>query len=263
MTDTSYSSLWLFEKKGIRDLNGRVVSIRSLDMVKGRNYSEFNPTVAGKIIRYWSDEWDTILDPFAGRMRGAVAMFNDRCYLGFEVSKEAYDAAYKVINAVGVGNHPQPVIHCDDSFNLDKYELPEADMVFTCPPYWNLELYESCEGQLSDYRDYPSFLSRLKAIFQKSASILKHGGFFVIVVGDWREDGRYIPFHRDCINMLEGIGLELWDIIINQSVTFDIACRRFGRLKRVRKTSKVHEYILVFQKTNPKLDKHYRKKPTT
>jgi len=82
-----------------------------------------------------------------------------------------------------------------------------------------------------------------------SVQHLKKDGYALIVVGDWREEWGLRTFHIDYIKMMACLGLTLWDVIINQSVTFDLACKRFGKLRKAKKTAKVHEYILVFKKT--------------
>lgn len=241
VNDTSYSSLWLYDWKPIDGLNDALAKTEGL--------SELNPALAGKIIRYWSEEEDIILDPFAGRGRAVVAMLHNRHYIGFEVSEMAYKQLYETISQERYEDLPQPVLHNEDSYNLDNHPLPEVDLIFTCPPYWNLEQYESVPGQLSNMDTYQLFLERLKQIMGKAVKKLKKDGFLVMVVGDWRDDGKLIPFHSDCIPLLSNLSLELWDIIVNQSVTWHLACKRFGKMRDIKKTSKVHEYILVFKKT--------------
>jgi len=49
----------------------------------GNPLSEFNPTVADHILRYWSEPNDWVLDPFAGRTRALIAKTLGRNYVGF------------------------------------------------------------------------------------------------------------------------------------------------------------------------------------
>jgi len=246
--DTTYSSLWLFRRKrtlwkGTKD---PIANIPDLMTVRGKNYSEFNPTVAENIINFWSEKGDTILDPFAGRTRALIANLKDRKYIGFEVSKDVYDKTSKVIYPLC--NKPLPQLYNEDSFNIDKYKIPEVDFIFSCPPYWNLEKYESCNGQLSDIQKYPQFLERYKSILQKTTNFLKKDKYCALVVGDFRKNGIFYNFHIDTINIMKELGMKLHDLIILQSVTFDIAVRRFGGIKKYKMTSKVHEYLLIFKK---------------
>jgi len=126
--------------------------------------------------------------------------------------------------------------------------MPKVDFIFSCPPYWNLERYESCEGQLSDIKNYEEFLERYKQIMEKSISLLKEDKYMCLVVGDFRLKKRYYTFHCDNIKMMQDLGMKLHDVICIQSVSFDIANKRFGMFKKWKFTSKVHEYLLVFKK---------------
>lgn len=246
--DTTYSSLWLFRKdrtlwQGTKD---PLANIKSFKDVGGKNYSEFNPTVAENILNFWSEKGDIIFDPFAGRTRALISALKDRKYIGFEVSKDVYNKTCKAIYPLCGETIPR--LYNKDSFNLDTVSLPEVDFIFSCPPYWNLETYESCKGQLSDINNYPSFLKRYKEILKKSVRLLKKDKYCALVVGDFRKRGIFYNFHIDTINIMKELGLKLHDLVIIQSATFDIASRRFGGIKKHKMTAKVHEYLLVFKK---------------
>jgi hypothetical protein len=47
-----------------------------------------------------------------------------------------------------------------------------ADMILTCPPYWNIEKYESCNGQLSDEKSYDSFLKKHNVALLEDSTLL-------------------------------------------------------------------------------------------
>lgn len=247
--DTSFSSLWLFDKKDIKGYRDNLANT-NIKMGRGENYSQFNPILAGKIIRFWSEKGDTILDPFAGRTRAIVATLEGRKYVGFEISPKVCKSLQKSLSQTTLNGSLSKDIRLimDDSFNIKDYDVGEVDMIFTCPPYWNLERYESTPGQLSDYKDYADFLGRFSEIMAKAVSHLKEEGFCALVVGDWRRDNRYYTFHKSCMTILEGLGLTLWDFIINQATTFDVACVRFGQFRERRYTAKVHEFVLIYKK---------------
>jgi len=118
-----------------------------------------------------------------------------------------------------------------------------------CPPYWNLEKYESCPGQLSDTAEYSVFLKRLKQRLRESADLLKVGGFMCMVVGDFRRRGVYIKFHSDLLSEMEDFkDMELHDVICIQNIPFHTAAFYFGSSKRTKRTAKAHEYLLVWRK---------------
>jgi DNA modification methylase len=251
--DTTYSNLWLYRNpqkvEPFRDDIGSPSQTQAKKLGK-KYFSEFNPLVAENILNFWSDENDTILDPFAGRIRGIVAGLKHRHYIGFEVSPEVHKSILKVINegkdkfATGF----IPTIHLDDSMNIPKYNLSKVDCIFSCPPYHNLEEYESVPGQLSDIKDYTKFLIQMKEIMRLSLDRLKNNGFCCLVVGDYRVKDKLVNFDYDTVKMMEELGVQLWDKIILQNINFGWAGIKFGHVKHKRMTSKVTEYLLVFKK---------------
>jgi len=258
MQDTSYSSIWLYEKRKEDilpdDLSDKLAtSIGRSAPTRGSNFSEFNPTLCKKIIDFWSDKGDHILDPFAGRTRALIANFMERKYTGFELSKVVCNHIEESISTFNNKNMfplaTKPTIINDDSFNIDRHDIPEVDLVFTCPPYYNIEKYSSGTEDLSAIKTYRSFLERYEAIFKKAIHCLKVFGYVILVIGDFRLDGKYIPFHSDNIKVFEKFNnMKLHDIVCVQSVSFDIANLRFGNFAKHKFTSKVHEYILVYKK---------------
>jgi len=251
--DTTYSNLWLFRNpKKVDPFRDDIGSPSQTQAKKlGKKYfSEFNPLVAENIINFWSDENDTILDPFAGRIRGIVAGLKHRHYIGFEISPIAHKSTMNVINDGKNKFDPTffPIIHCDDSMNLNKYNIPKVDCIFSCPPYHNLEEYESVPGQLSDIKDHDQFLIQMKEIMRLSLEKLKDNGFCALVVGDYRVNDKLINFDFETVKMMEELGVQLWDKIILQNINFGWAGIKFGHVKHKRITSKVTEYLLVFKK---------------
>jgi hypothetical protein len=247
--DTTYSSLWLYRKAKM------ILPFKDDINENNSYYSEFNPLISQNITNFWSKEGNIIIDPFAGRTRGIVSGLTNRKYYGFEISKEVYDS---VINVIESGKNKfkdefKPIIYNDDSINLNKYNLPLADLIFSCPPYWDLEKYPSTPGQLSDIKEYHIFLKKLKDILKKSIDNLKYNGYVCLVVGDFRKNGRIIDLTTDVINMMNTIdNIVLWDKIVLQNVNFGHASKRFGSIKHKKITAKVTEYLLVFKKENGK-----------
>jgi len=251
--DTTYSNLWLYRNpqkvEPFRDDIGSPSQTQAKKLGK-KYYSEFNPLVAENILNFWSDENDTVLDPFAGRIRGIIAGLKHRHYVGFEVSPEAHKS---IMNVVDDGKEKfdtgfLPTIHCDDSMNIQNYDIPKVDMIFSCPPYHNLEEYESVPGQLSDIKDHDEFLVQMKEIMRLSLEKLKDNGFCALVVGDYRIKDKLVNFDYETVKMMDELGVQLWDKVILQNITFGWAGIKFGHSKHKRITSKVTEYLLVFKK---------------
>jgi 16S rRNA G966 N2-methylase RsmD len=248
--DTTYSSIWLYRRKGTMYYGTKdpIANIKNYTQARGKYFSKFNDAVAENIINFWSNKNDIILDPFAGRTRCFVSALKERKYIGFEISKEVCNKIQPLIDSNKLEYKHKPLMINDDSLNVKSHLKKEVDFIFSCPPYWNLEKYESCPGQLSDIKDYNKFLDRYKKIMENSLSLLKKDKYCVLVVGDFRINKQYYTFHCDTIRIMEELGMKLHDLVVIQSVTFDIANRRFGLFKNWKFTSKIHEYLLVFKK---------------
>jgi DNA modification methylase len=180
-------------------------------------------------------------------VRGIVAETIGLKYIGIDLSQRQVDA--NQINADKLGVYP--VWHCDDSRNADKYLQDEsADMVFSCPPYHDLEKYSTHPLDLSNM-NYEDFIEAYSDIINKACRKLKRDRFAVFVVGDIRDkNGAYKNFISDTKRIFLDNGLCLYNEIILLE-QYGIAPLRAGRIfKAKRKVTKVHQNVLVFYKGN-------------
>jgi len=220
-------------------------------------YSEFNPDVAERIVRYWSQEGDLIVDPFGGRAtRAIVSIRLKRNYIGYEIAPSTYRFTNERLDYVrGMSEY---IFDFDNALGEAKIVLgngcrmldvedKSADFIFTCPPYHDVEKYESVENQLSDIKEYEDFLEKISLCVQNCYRVLRSGKFCVWVVADWRRQGDFQCFHKDCIDIFLKHGFKLWDIIISM-VHSPFIHLGVGRCEEEKYTSKAHEYILVFKK---------------
>ena len=210
----------------------------------GLMMSEFHAGLCENIVHYWSMVGDTIVDPFAGRLtRALVSQTLGRNYYGYDVSPETVKRVRHELDRHELG----ATIYEEDGCEMKSTPDESANLVMTCPPYGDIERYESAEGQLSDLRKYEDFCERIQVCGDNIERVLKPGGFAVWVCGDWRRDGEYKPFHSDTINMFTKSGLKLHDIIVMKNDTI-FAALQAGKCASKRYTAKVHEFILVFRK---------------
>lgn len=252
--DTSYCSFWLYNSQ--RDINSKHLKDKFVNFYDEKELlSEFNPNVAKNIISFWSEDKDKILDPFAGRTRALIAYSMNRQYVGYEVSKHVSDYIHQRFVELGLDKR--------DNFNVkinnkdcreiesDYYKKEEFDLIFTCPPYWNLEEYESVPGQLSDINDYDMFVYALAARLNIAVSVLKKGKYMAIVIGDFRKKGKYHTLHCDLIKTMEkNKDIKLHDVIVMQNMPFNTAAYYFGAKRKYKFTSKAHEYLLIWKKND-------------
>lgn len=127
-------------------------------------------------------------------------------------------------------------------------ETPHADLVFSCPPYGDLEQYSEDPRDLSRM-DHPAFLEAYREIIAKACSRLHQNRFACFVVGDYRGgSGLYRNFVAETIAAFLSAGLGLYNeaILLNSAGTAGMRANRiFGAS---RKLVKVHQNVLVFVK---------------
>ena len=133
----------------------------------------------------------------------------------------------------------------------------KADMVLTCPPYYNLEIYSKDQRDLSRQPTYTDFLHKYTNILIKSSKCLVDNSFFVIVVSELRknshniEESQYLGLVPDTIRILrDDCNLSYYNemILINSIGSLPIRAPR--QFARTRKIGRHHQNVLVFYKGN-------------
>ena len=227
----------MLERAGMKNISGTSI---------------FDPVLCEVIYNWFCKTGGIVFDPFAGgSVRGIVAEMLGRKYIGIDLSEKQIDA--NRIN--GDKLKVYPAWFCDDSKNADKY-IPDdsADLVFSCPPYHNLEKYSEHSLDLSNM-NYSDFIEAYSEIINISCRKLKQNSFAVFVVGDIRDSkGAYRDFISDTKRIFKECGLYLYNeiILLNQ---YGTAPMRAGKpFSTSRKITKVHQNILVFYKGNISLN---------
>lgn len=127
------------------------------------------------------------------------------------------------------------------------YILPNSvDLIYTCPPYWNVEKYPSVDWQLSDIKSYKDFLVEYKNILHSACETLKPWKFFAIVIANFRKDWKFIDFRWDTSEILKEKLTFHDEIILEMSPAkrhplYPQAMTNLNMLK-------AHEYLLIFRK---------------
>lgn len=158
------------------------------DVANGSGTSIFDPVLCELSYRWFSPPGGVILDPFAGgSVRGIVAAKLGRQYVGGELRQEQVDANREQADGIIKGNEPMPVWHCGDSRHIDATcKGLEADFVYSCPPYADLEVYSDNPADLS-MLDYGEFRAAYFEIIKRTCSLLRNDRFAAFVVGEVRD----------------------------------------------------------------------------
>lgn len=208
-------------------------------------FSEFHAHLAEIIVNYWSLPGAKVVDPFMGRATRAVVTTKlGRYYQGYEVSPKTYYKVTKRCEELGLDTQ----LELMDGTRLANTPDNYADLVFTCPPYWNIEKYEDVEHQLSSRKSYDHFMRDIGRATGNIARVMKPGTFCCWVCADFRTSEGFHTFHIDTIEEFrKSPRIKLHDIVIIENIS-PFAPLQAGKVAAKRYASKVHEYLLVFRK---------------
>ena len=213
--------------------------------------SIFDPVLCELAYRWFSPAGGTVLDPFAGgSVRGIVASHCGRQYIGMDLRAEQIEANRAQAD---VARDPQPVWHCGDSLTIaDVCADVEADFIFSCPPYADLEVYSDDPSDLSTM-SYEDFRAVYFEIIAKACSRLKENRFACFVVGDVRDKkGNYYNFVGDTVEAFKAAGLHFYNEAILVTCVGSLPIRAGKQFSSGRKLGKTHQNVLVFVKGDGK-----------
>lgn len=213
--------------------------------------SIFDPVLCEIAYRWFSPPGGLVLDPFAGgSVRGIVAAALGRRYFGIDLRAEQIEANRE--QAAAICEPPLPVWHCGDSRDVASIFAGEADFVFSCPPYADLEVYSDDPRDLSTLA-YPEFRAAYGEIIAASCSRLRMDRFACFVVGDARDKkGFYygLPWHT--VDAFERAGLRLYNEAVLITAVGSLPVRATRQFESGRKLGKTHQNIFVFVKGDPR-----------
>jgi DNA modification methylase len=237
--------------KGEREPEGLdPVSAAILD-VAGGGTSIFDPVVCEIAYRWFSPPGGTVLDPFAGgSVRGIVASRLGRQYVGIELRPEQVEANRAQLHLAG---DPAPEWRQGDARETARLAADvSADLLFSCPPYWNLERYSDDPADLSTMGEEPFFAAQAEVIRQ-AVEQLRPDRFAVWVVGDVRDaDGFYVNLPGRTVEAFEAAGARFYNDAVLVTACGSLPIRVGRQFVAARKLGRTHQNVLVFCKGDPK-----------
>lgn len=211
--------------------------------------SIFDPVLAEVCYTWFVDKGGNIADPFAGgNTRGLVASLLGYNYIGTDVSKEQVQANRKRAEDLKEkGAHWE----IDTGANLTKHTGKGwADLIFTCPPYFDLEQYDpDNEQDISNCATYADFLKQYEAILTETHAAAKANAWAVIVIGNVRDkNGRMIDLSGDTIRAMEKAGWQFHNEAVLATSIASAAIRAGRTFDATKKVTRIHQNILFFAK---------------
>ncbi len=217
---------------------------------KGASF--FDPVLCELIISWFGIPGGKVFNPFCGEASiGLIASAMGCEFVGIDIRKEQVDKNNEYMSQQNLV--PTPKFLCGNSLDLENIlfsngQQQKFDLIFSSPPYYDLEVYSENKGDLSAKQSYDEFMNDYFAIFKKAVSRLDDNRFLVVKVGEIRDEkGKYRNFVSDNISVFTTLGLHYYNemILLNQ---FGSAPMRFNMAFRRRKIVKLHQNVLVFYK---------------
>lgn len=211
--------------------------------------SIFDPVLCEIAYRWFCPPGGLVLDPFAGgSVRGIVAAKLGRRYIGVDLSERQIEANRMQAEAIVGGLDVKWII--GDS--RDALPDVEADFIFSCPPYADLERYSDDPADISTM-DYADFKDAYFDIIKKACDRLKPDRFACFVVGEVRDSkGNYIDFVGDTVQAFRDARLEYYNEAILITAVGSLPIRVGRQFSAGRKLGKTHQNVLVFVKGDAK-----------
>lgn len=233
---------------------------REQSKIAAQGVSLFDPVLSETMCKWFTPyEGAKIFDCFAGdTYKGLVFAMCGFSFRGVELRQEQVDINNRVLEGSGLDIE----YICDDGRNVAQHFDPESqDMLFSCPPYYDLEVYSEDERDASNQGTYEEFIAILDKAFKAALTCLKPNRFAVVVVGDVRDKktGFYYGFADDVKRIFKEGGASLYNEIILIEAGVSTALRA-SRYMDSRKVAKMHQNVLVFYKGNTKEIKNNFKK---
>ncbi len=237
--------------KGSRDSEDLDPVSAAILEVASTGTSIFDPVVCEIAYRWFCPPDGTVLDPFAGgSVRGIVASKLGRHYVGIELRSEQVEANRAQLSLAG---NPAPAWRHGDARNIESLASDvESDLIFSCPPYWNLERYSDEPADLSNM-GLDDFLMTYRAIIAGAVARLRDNRFVVWVIGDVR-DGRgcYVNLPGRTIDAFEAAGARFYNDAVLVTAVGSLPIRVARQFEISRKLGRTHQNVLVFVKGDPR-----------
>jgi DNA modification methylase len=211
--------------------------------------SIFDPVLCELAYRWFCPPGGLVIDPFAGgSVRGIVASKLGRRYIGVDLSTNQITANQEQGQRI-CALDAQPLWLNGDSCNIEQMVGDvQADFIFSCPPFWSLEVYSDAPEDLSAMT-YLQFLEAYNKIIAACVRLLKPDRFACFVVGDVRDEkGNYVNLPGKTVDAFEAAGATYYNEGVLVTSVGSLPVRITKQFNSGRKLGKSHQNVLIFIK---------------
>ncbi|MFA6548298.1 MAG: DNA methyltransferase [Candidatus Magasanikbacteria bacterium] len=239
-------SLWLISE---RDKTGKHSNFY---------HGNFVPQIPRQLILRYTKKNDIIFDPFIGSGTTAFeAETLGRNCVGVDIQSKLIGLVRGKIDSKKnffefiSGDSVKEKTFDSIKETLQKHRRQVVQLAILHPPYADIVKFSDKKEDLSNAVSLKDFLDKFAKVVKNTLSILEHGRYIVVVIGDKYSQGRWIPLNFYCINEMMKLGLVLKSIVIknmegNRAKLNKEAIWRYRALSSDYYIFK-HEYILIFK----------------
>lgn len=207
----------------------------------------WSPYIPRNVILRYSQEGDTVLDPFVGGGTTAVeAKLTKRNFIGFDINPAAVERSRQKCE-FQFDTTASSVIDVADARKLPLNDN-SIDLICAHPPYADIIHYsDDIKGDLS-LLSMKDFLFEMGKVADEFYRVLKKDKFCAILMGDMRKKGMVQPLAFETMRVFELAGFKTKEIIIKEQHN----CKATGYWKtnsiKFNFLLLAHEYLFVFKK---------------
>ncbi|MEM0197759.1 MAG: DNA methyltransferase [Fervidicoccaceae archaeon] len=212
------------------------------------------PQVARNLILLYSEEGETVLDPFMGSGTTIIEciLLKRKC-IGIDINEDSVMLAWSRIEPI-LNESSRVKLYRGDARNLDLIDDESVELVAGHPPYAGIIKYSSDssngEGDLSRMK-LEEYLRAMGEVAREIYRILKTGKVAAIMVGDARKKKHIIPLGYMVMLQFLRAGFTLKEHIIK------VQHNMIGTIPWMKRNKDFlllkHEHIFVFEKTSEEL----------
>ena len=187
-----------------------------------RHPAKFPETLAQEFIQFFTKREQIVLDPMVGTGSTLIACLRaGRHGIGIELNHTYAEIARKLVEEEQTilgqaAEEFRAEVITGDAAQVDDFDLPMVDYVFTSPPYWDMlhsrgamtqhrrrttpeldTIYSDDPADLGNISDYDKFLDRLVAIYAGLRPYIRPRAYLTIIVKNIKKGGRIYPLAWD------------------------------------------------------------------
>lgn len=175
-------------------------------------------------------------------------------YAGIDLSGAQLEANRAQAAGILRPGDPEPIwLRGDSGRLLDQIAANSADLILTCPPYGDLEIYSDDPMDISGW-PMDRFDEAMRLIILKASRALADDRFSIWVCSDYRSkgDGAYACFPSKIRRWHQEAGLKLYNEAILINAAGSLPIRAGKQFAASRKLGRMHQEILIFLKGDEK-----------